>query len=163
HNVKVSCSNDSHYVDQQDSNARDILLCVNTGDMQSTPIATDEEGGKGVRFGFPNDQFFFKTKDEIGRLFHVLLQWLDNTNEIVDKVEPLQLKRDIMLPNFPIPDEFKLHSGAEAENMNQWEYLKHLTYMGAKERYRDITPEVEERIDFELFTIRTMGFAGYFL
>jgi len=56
YNVKVICSNDSHYVDQQDANAHDILLCVNTGDMQSTPIATDEEGGKGYRFGFPNDQ-----------------------------------------------------------------------------------------------------------
>lgn len=163
HNVKVICSNDSHYVDQQDANAHDILLCVNTGDMQSTPIATDEEGGKGYRFGFPNDQFFFKTKDEMHSLFHDLPESLDNTNEIVDKVELLELKRDIMLPNFPVPEEFKLHQGAEAENMNQWEYLKHLTYMGAKERYRDITAEVEERLNFELFTIRTMGFAGYFL
>ena len=57
YNVKVICSNDSHYVDQQDANAHDILLCVNTGDMQSTPIASDEENGKGFRFGFPNDQF----------------------------------------------------------------------------------------------------------
>lgn len=162
-NVKVICSNDSHYVDQQDANAHDILLCVNTGDMQSTPIATDEEGGKGFRFGFPNDQFFFKSQAEMGQLFHDLPESLDNTNEIVDKVEHLQLKRDIMLPNFPIPDEFKIHSGTEAENMNQWEYLKHLTFTGAKERYRDITPEVEERLNFELFTIRTMGFAGYFL
>lgn len=163
HNVKVICSNDSHYVDQQDSNAHDILLCVNTGDMQSTPIATDEEGGKGYRFGFPNDQFYFKTQAEMGKLFHDLPESLDNTNEIVDKVEVLKLKRDIMLPNFPIPVEFKIHTGPEAENMNQWEYLKHLTYTGAKERYKDISPQVQERIDFELFTIRTMGFAGYFL
>jgi len=163
HQVKVICSNDSHYVDQQDSNAHDILLCVNTGDMQSTPIATDEEGGKGYRFGFPNDQFYFKTQNEMGKLFHDLPEALDNTNEIVDKVEVLKLKRDIMLPNFPIPQEFKIHSGPESENMNQWEYLKHLTYTGAKERYKDISPEVQERIDFELFTIRTMGFAGYFL
>jgi DNA polymerase-3 subunit alpha len=163
HNVKIICSNDSHYVDQQDSNAHDILLCVNTGDMQSTPIATDEEGGKGFRFGFPNDQFYFKTQAEMGKLFHDLPESLDNTNEIVDKVEVLKLKRDIMLPNFPIPQEFKIHTGADADNMNQWEYLKHLTYTGAKERYVDITPDVQERVDFELFTIRTMGFAGYFL
>jgi len=163
HNVKIICSNDSHYVDQQDSNAHDILLCVNTGDMQSTPIATDEEGGKGFRFGFPNDQFYFKTQAEMGKLFHDLPESLDNTNEIVDKVEVLKLKRDIMLPNFPIPQEFKIHTGADADNMNQWEYLKHLTYTGAKERYIDITPDVQERVDFELFTIRTMGFAGYFL
>lgn len=163
YNVKVICSNDSHYVDQQDANAHDILLCVNTGDMKSTPIATDEEGGKGYRFGFPNDQFFFKTQTEMGQIFHDLPEALDNTNEIVDKVDVLQLKRDIMLPNFPIPDEFKIHQGAESDNLNQWEYLKDLTFRGAKERYKDISPEVEERLNFELFTIRTMGFAGYFL
>ncbi|HJP64632.1 MAG TPA: DNA polymerase III subunit alpha, partial [Mucilaginibacter sp.] len=163
HNVKMICSNDSHYVDQQDSNAHDILLCVNTGDMQSTPIATDEEGGKGYRFGFPNDQFYFKTQAEMGKLFHDLPESLDNTNEIVDKVEVLKLKRDIMLPNFVIPEEFKIHNTPDADTLNQWEYLKHLTFMGAKERYKEITPEAEERINFELFTIRTMGFAGYFL
>ena len=165
YNVKVICSNDSHYVDQQDSNAHDILLCVNTGDMQSTPIATDEEGGKGYRFGFPNDQFYFKTQAEMGQLFEDLPESLDNTNEIIDKVEVLKLKRDILLPNFVIPYEFKIHSELtpDHDTLNQWEYLKHLTMLGAKERYVDIAPEVQERIDFELFTIRTMGFAGYFL
>ncbi|WP_295667721.1 DNA polymerase III subunit alpha, partial [uncultured Mucilaginibacter sp.] len=165
YNVKVICSNDSHYVDQQDSNAHDILLCVNTGDMQSTPIATDEEGGKGYRFGFPNDQFYFKTQAEMGKLFNDLPESLDNTNEIVDKVEVLKLKRDILLPNYIIPEEFKIHSETtpDSDTLNQWEYLKHLTFMGAKERYIDISPETEERINFELFTIRTMGFAGYFL
>ncbi|WPU95872.1 DNA polymerase III subunit alpha [Mucilaginibacter sabulilitoris] len=163
YNVKVICSNDSHYVDQQDSNAHDILLCVNTGDMQSTPIATDEEGGRGYRFGFPNDQFYFKTQAEMGSLFNDVPESLDNTNEIVDKVEVLKLKRDILLPNFVIPDEFKIHNTPDADTLNQWEYLKHLTFTGAKERYIDISPETEERINFELFTIRTMGFAGYFL
>jgi DNA polymerase-3 subunit alpha len=165
YNVKVICSNDSHYVDQQDSNAHDILLCVNTGDMQSTPIATDEEGGKGYRFGFPNDQFYFKTQDEMGKLFHDLPESLDNTNEIVDKVEVLKLKRDILLPNFVIPNEFKIHSEStpDSDTLNQWEYLKHLTFKGAAERYHELTAEIEERINFELFTVRTMGFAGYFL
>jgi DNA polymerase-3 subunit alpha len=165
YNVKVICSNDSHYVDQQDSNAHDILLCVNTGDLQSTPIATDEEGGKGYRFGFSNDQFYFKTKEEMGKLFHDIPESLDNTQEIVDKVDVLKLKRDILLPNYVIPPEFKIHSEMtpDSDTLNQWEYLKHLTFMGAKERYKDISPEAEERINFELFTIRTMGFAGYFL
>ncbi|MBC8054246.1 MAG: DNA polymerase III subunit alpha [Sphingobacteriaceae bacterium] len=160
YNVKIICSNDSHYVDQQDSNAHDILLCVNTGDMQSTPIATDEEGGKGYRFGFPNDQFYFKTQAEMGQLFHDLPEALDNTNEIVDKVEHLKLKRDILLPNFPISPEFKIHPD---DVLNQWEYLRHLTMEGARERYKDITPDVQERLDFELNTIRIMGFPGYFL
>src|SRR5690606_9245724 len=93
------------------------------------------------------------------------------TNEIVSKVELLDLKKDILLPAFPTPKEFQLHTTAETigknvispEANNQWEYLKHLTWIGAKERYSEITPEIQERIDFELFTIKTMGFAGYFL
>ena len=160
HHVKVICSNDSHYVDQQDSNAHDILLCVNTGDVQSTPIATDEEGGRGYRFGFPNDQFYFKSQAEMATVFHDLPEALDYTNEIVDKVDTLDLKRDIMLPNFPIPDAFKLHAD---DTLNQWEYLRDITLKGAHKRYVDISPEVQERIDFELNTIKIMGFAGYFL
>ncbi len=158
--VPVICSNDSHYVDQQDANAHDILLCVNTGDVQSTPIATDEEGGRGFRFGFPNDQFFFKTQAEMAQLFHDLPEALDNTNEIVDKVDVLELKRDILLPNFPIPPEFKIHAD---DTLNQWEYLRDITLKGAKNRYVDISPEIQERLDFELNTIKLMGFAGYFL
>ena len=160
HHVKVICSNDSHYVDQQDSNAHDILLCVNTGDVQSTPSATDEEGGRGYRFGFPNDQFYFKSQAEMATVFHDLPEALDYTNEIVDKVDTLDLKRDIMLPNFPIPDAFKLHAD---DTLNQWEYLRDITLKGAHKRYVDISPEVQERIDFELNTIKIMGFAGYFL
>jgi len=163
YNVKIICSNDSHYVDQQDANAHDILLCVNTGDMQSTPIATDEEGGKGFRFGFPNDQFYFKSQSEMEKLFLDIPASLDNTNEIVDKIEHLELKRDILLPNFPIPEEFKIHKGEGSDKLNQWEYLKDLSYKGAHKRYKEITPEIEERLNFELFTVRTMGFAGYFL
>ena len=87
-------------------------------------------------------------------LFADIPQALDNTNHILDKIKPLKLERDIMLPHFVVPPEF--HNDQEA-------YLEHLTWMGAKERYREITPEVEERLKFELFTIRTMGFAGYFL
>ena len=165
--VKIICSNDSHYIDQQDSNAHDILLCINTGEKQSTPTNKEfnDDGGssKGTRFAFFNDQFYFKTKAEMGKLFHDIPQSLDNTMEIVDKIEPLKLKRDILLPNFPIPDEFKIHTTEGAENLNQWEFLRHLTNEGAKRRYSDITPEIQERLDFELFTIKTMGFAGYFL
>ena len=72
----------------------------------------------------------------------------------------LNLKRDILLPAFPIPKEFQIHAD---NNLNQWEYLKHITYEGAKKRYSEITGDLQERIDFELFTIKTMGFAGYFL
>ncbi|WP_018477035.1 DNA polymerase III subunit alpha [Pontibacter roseus] len=192
YNVKVICTNDSHYVDQEDWNAHDILLCVNTGEDQSTPVGdfqtryyrflSDDqkviydtvdnvrqkysnqagirqmlqridEAGPRTRFGFPNDQFYFKTQAEMNQLFRDVPEAVDNTNEIVDKITPPKLKRDILLPNFPIPPE---HADADA-------YLRHLTYVGAKKRYTDITPEIEERLDYELRIVQTMGFAGYFL
>jgi DNA polymerase-3 subunit alpha len=164
YNVKVIASNDSHYVDQTDFNAHDILLCINTGEKQSTPalreFTDDDVSVKNKRFAFPNDQFYFKTTAEMKKMFEDVPQAIDNTNEIADKVELLNLKKDILLPAFPIPKEFQIHEDA---NLNQWEYLKHITYEGAKERYHEIEETLRERIDFELFTIKTMGFAGYFL
>jgi DNA polymerase III subunit alpha len=165
YNVKVIASNDSHYVDQQDWVAHDILLCVNTNEKLSTPSAKDfidddSVSSRDTRFAFFNDQFYLKSTAEMTQLFADIPAAIDNTNEIVGKIDVLDLKKDIMLPNFPIPDEFKIHAD---DVMNQWEYLKHCTYEGAKKRYGEISPEVQERIDFELFTIKTMGFAGYFL
>ncbi len=157
YNVKIIASNDSHYVDQQDANAHDILLCINTNEKQSTPalkdFSDDDVQMKGKRFAFANDQFYFKTTDEMSKLFSDIPQAIDNTNEIVGKIETLNLKRDILLPNYEIPANF----------LTQDDYLYHLCYEGARNRYKDITPEVEERLNFELHTIKTMGFAGYFL
>jgi len=164
YNVPVIATNDSHYVDKDDANAHDILLCINTGEKQSTPgfddFVNDDAQVKNRRFKFPNDQFYFKTTQEMEKLFSDIPESLDNTNMIVDKVEVLNLKKDILLPAFPIPQSFQIHTDA---NLNQWEYLKHITMEGANMRYSDLTPEIQERIDFELFTIKTMGFAGYFL
>ncbi|MCC7525389.1 MAG: DNA polymerase III subunit alpha, partial [Chitinophagaceae bacterium] len=164
YNVKVIASNDSHYIDQKDFNAHDILLCINTGEKQATPalreFSDDDIAVKNKRFAFPNDQFYFKTTQEMQQVFHDLPEAIDNTGEIVDKVELLDLKRDILLPNFPIPREFQVHTD---NNLNQWEYLKHITFEGAAKRYDPLTADVEERINFELFTIKSMGFAGYFL
>ncbi|MEY3152777.1 MAG: hypothetical protein RLZZ333_1374, partial [Bacteroidota bacterium] len=157
YNVKVIASNDSHYVDQSDFNAHDILLCINTGEKVSTPAArefTDDDASfRNKRFAFPNDQFYFKTTEEMSKVFGDLEEAIDNTNEIVDKVEVLDLKRDILLPHFVVPNKFK----------SQDEYLEHITREGAQKRYEILGPEIEERIAFELFTIKTMGFAGYFL
>jgi DNA polymerase-3 subunit alpha len=157
YNVKVIASNDSHYVEQANSNAHDILLCINTGEKQSTPtmkdFSDDDVSMKGRRFAFFNDQFYFKTQAEMNKLFHDIPQAIDNTGEIFSKIEPLKLKKDIALPNFVIPQGF----------IDQDQYLHHLTFEGAKARYVDITPEVQDRLDFELGVIRTMGFAGYFL
>jgi len=155
--VKVIASNDSHYVDQSDFNAHDILLCINTGEKLSTPalreFSDDDLNVRDKRFAFPNDQFYLKSTEEMQRTFQDLEEAIDNTNEIVDKVELLDLKRDILLPHFTVPTGFD----------SQDAYLEHLTWEGARQRYAEMTPEVEERLRFELFTIRTMGFAGYFL
>ena len=164
YNVPVIATNDSHYTDQDDANAHDILLCINTGEKQSTPgfddFVNDDTQVRNRRFKFPNDQFYFKSTEEMKQLFSDIPESIANTNMIVERVELLNLKKDILLPAFPIPAEFQVHGDS---NLNQWEYLKHLTNEGARERYAEMTPEIQERIDFELFTIKTMGFAGYFL
>jgi DNA polymerase-3 subunit alpha len=173
--VKIIASNDSHYVEQDDFNAHDILLCINTGEKQSTPalreMTDDDVNVRNKRFAFPNDQFFFKTSAQMQQAFVDLPEAIDNTNEIVGKIEPLNLTRDILLPNFPVAKRFQIHTKEEtigkykvsAESQNQWEYLRHLTWEGAENRYQTLTEEVKERIEFELFTIKMMGFAGYFL
>ncbi len=176
HNVTIIASNDSHYVEKEDYNAHDILLCINTGEKKATPIAkdaVDEDDLKNHarRFGFPNDEFYFKKTEEMASLFDDIPEAVDNTMQIVDKVEVLSLKKSILLPNFPIPNEFQIHTKSEFHKdteltpdvLNQWEYLRHLTFEGAKKRYETITADIEERLNFELFTIKTMGFAGYFL
>ncbi len=175
HNVKIIASNDSHYVDQSDFKAHDILLCINTGEKLSTPalreFTDDDIIVKDKRFAFPNDQFYFKTTAEMQKNFADLPEAIDNTNEVAGKISLLNLKKDILLPAFPVPEKFKIHERPEKmdkgevspDSLNQWEYLKHLTYEGARRRYSAITDELKDRIEFELFTIKTMGFAGYFL
>ena len=175
YNVKIIASNDSHYVEQDDFNAHDILLCINTGEKQATPalrdFADDDVMMKDKRFAFPNDQFYFKKTDEMTKVFHDLPEAIDNTNEVAGKVELLNLTRDILLPNFPVEKRFQIYTKEEkigkntvtADSLNQWEFLKHITWEGAEKRYHVITDEIRERIEFELFTIKMMGFAGYFL
>ena len=143
YNVKTICTNDSHYVEEEDFAPHDILLCVNTNSLL-------EETN---RFKFPSSDFYFKTQDEMNRLFHDVPEAVDHTQEIFDKIEPIILARDVLLPAYPVPPEFK----------TQDDYLRHLTYLGAKKRYGTITPEIQERLDFELNVIRNSGYPGYFL
>ncbi len=150
YDVKVIATNDSHYVDKDDWQAHDILLCINTGNYRSTPIGY----GQGMRFGFPNDQFWFKTKQEMETIFSDVPFALDNTMEIVSKINTPKLARDILMPNFQIPEAFK----------TQDDFLRHLSYEGAKKKYgHEWEPFAKERIDHELKIIENMGFPGYFL
>ena len=160
HGVKVIAANNTYYLSKEDANAHDILLCVKDAELQSTPKGK----GKGYRFGFPNEEYYFKSQEQMKVLFADLPEAISNTNELIDKVESFHLKRDVLLPAFDIPKDFinkqdELDGGKRGENA----YLKHLTYEGAKKRYGIITPEISERLDFELATIEKTGYPGYFL
>ncbi|MCG8389933.1 MAG: DNA polymerase III subunit alpha, partial [Cytophagales bacterium] len=160
YDVKVVAANDVYYLGQEDSEAHDVLLCVKEGEMKSTPIGR----GRGYRFGFPNSEYYFKSQEEMKMLFSDVPEAIRNLSELMDKVEEYKLERDVLLPAFNIPDEFRdaqdeQDGGKRGENA----YLRHLTYEGAKERYPEITEGIKERLDFELETIRNTGYPGYFL
>ncbi len=143
YNLKLIATNDAHYIDEEDSLPHDLLLCINTNSL-----VADEK-----RFRFASSDFYFKSQKEMNVLFHDVPEAIDNTMEIYDKIEPLTLARDVLLPNFPIPEGFT----------SQDDYLRHLTYEGAKRRYGTITPPIAERLDFELDVIKKSGYPGYFL
>ena len=160
HDVKLVATNNTFYIDKNNANAHDILLCVKEGEKQTTPIGR----GRGYRFGLPNQEYYFKSGDEMKQLFNDLPEAILNIAEIVDKIEIYNLAREVLLPKFEIPAEFNvpedaIDGGVRGENA----YLKHLTFEGAKLRYKEITPEIQERLDFELMTIENSGYPGYFL
>jgi len=143
HNVKIIATNDSHYVEEEDYQPHDILLCINTNSLLE-----EQE-----RFKFPSSDFYFKTQNEMGRLFGDIPEALDYTMDIYSKVENMDLARDVLLPNFPLPAQFK----------TQEQYLRHLTFEGARRRYGSIEAHVEQRLNFELEVINNSGYPGYFL
>ncbi|MER3374553.1 MAG: DNA polymerase III subunit alpha [Allomuricauda sp.] len=160
HNIKLVATNNTYYCDKKDAEAHDILLCVKDGEKQATPIGR----GRGYRYGLPNQEYYFKSSDEMKELFKDVPEAILNIKEIIDKIEPYDLASDILLPKFTIPEEFKVKEddedgGKRGENA----YLRHITYEGAKKRYSEITPEISERVDFELETIKNSGYPGYFL
>lgn len=147
--VRYFAANECYYLEQAQSNAHDVLLCIKEGEFQSTPIGS----GRGTRYGLPNNQFYFKSQQEMKMLFRDLPESIETIQEIVDKVEKYELKRNVLLPKFNIPAEFA----------SEYDYLRHLTYEGAKRKYPEITPQIRERLDFELETIKKTGYPGYFL
>ncbi|KZS40990.1 DNA polymerase III subunit alpha [Aquimarina aggregata] len=160
HGIKTVATNNTYYCEKEDANAHDILLCVKDGEKQATPIGR----GRGYRYGLPNQEYYFKTQEEMKNLFKDLPEAIINVQEIIDKIEPFVLARDVLLPAFDIPEQFQskedqIDGGKRGENA----YLRHITYQGAKIRYGDITPEIDERLDFELKVIEKTGYPGYFL
>ena len=162
--VKYFASNNSYYNDKGDAKAHDILLCVKDGELLEKPKKYVGKRGREFRFGFPNDEFYLKSPEEMKQLFADLPEAIHCTQEIVEKCEAYKLAREVLLPKFDIPEEFKhpedvADGGKRGENA----YLRYLTYEGAKKRYPDLGPEIQERLDFELKTIENTGYPGYFL
>ena len=160
HAIKLVATNNTFYIAKEDANAHDILLCVKDGEKQATPIGR----GRGYRYGLPNQEYYFKSADEMKQLFADLPSAIISIQEIIDKIEIYSLSRDVLLPKFDIPAEFQVaedltDKGVRGENS----YLRHLTYKGAEQRYGEITEEIRERLDFELLTISNSGYPGYFL
>jgi DNA polymerase-3 subunit alpha len=140
--VKVIATNDVHFINEEDAEAHDRLICLNTGKDLDDPD----------RMTYTKQEFF-KTTSEMTELFSDIPEAIKNTQEIVDKVEDYELDREPLMPYFPLPEGFE----------NEDDYLRHITFEGAKERYDQITDEIKERLDFELSVIKGMGFPGYFL
>ncbi|MDE5423144.1 DNA polymerase III subunit alpha [Ancylomarina sp. DW003] len=143
HNVKVVATNDSHFLNEEDADAHDLLICLNTGKDLDDPTR--------MRY---TKQEFLKTTAEMSELFADMPEAISNTQEIADKVENYELNVPPLMPDFPLPEGFD-----DAD-----EFLRHLAYEGAYERWgKELEPDIIERLDFELDTIKKMGFPGYFL
>ena len=137
-------TNDSHYVNQEDSHSHDALLCVQTGCVMSDPN----------RFKFHGDQHYLKSANEMRRIFREIPEACDNTLVIAERCDIEIEFGNPQLPDFPLPAGF---DSADS-------FLSHLTLNGAKERWGDPLPdEISDRIVYELRTISDMGFSAYFL
>ena len=193
YNIKLICTNDCHFVDEENAEAHDHLLCLSTGKDLDDPnrlLYTKQE--------------WFKSRAEMNEVFSDIPEALSNTLEILDKVEMYDIESDAIMPNFPIPADFgteeqwrkkyteeqlfkeftsdengenslpqeeaeaKIHKLGGYEKLYrikfEADYLAKLAYDGAKAIYGDPLPqEVDDRIRFELHIMKTMGFPGYFL
>ncbi|MFW6277644.1 MAG: DNA polymerase III subunit alpha, partial [Prolixibacteraceae bacterium] len=176
--IKIIATNDVHFINAEDADAHDLLICLNTGKDVDDPAR--------MRY---TKQEWFKTQQEMNKLFADLPEALANTEEIVGKTEDFELDSQPIMPYFPIPAEFgteedfrkeypedkiKAEFGETYERLGDYEkvlrvkreseYLRYLTFKGAEERYGNPVPEdVSVRLEFELKTIKQMGFPGYFL
>ncbi len=142
HQIPCVATNDVHFVQMEDAEAHDHLICLNTGKDLDDPTR--------MRY---TRQEWFKTQEEMREVFADLPETLENTYRIAEKVEQYELNSKPVMPYFPLPEGFD----------NEDKYLRHLAYKGAEKRFGEINKEIRERIDFELETIQRMGFPGYFL
>ena len=140
--VKIIATNDVHFINAEDAEAHDRLICINT--------ARDIDDPDRLRY---SKQEYLKSEEEMRAIFSDIPEAIDNVAELVSKVEKYKLDHDPVMPEFELPEGYT----------DKDQYLRYLTYEGAKKRWGDPTKEQTERIDFELDTIAKMGFPGYFL
>ncbi|NOR75670.1 MAG: DNA polymerase III subunit alpha, partial [Draconibacterium sp.] len=177
--INIIATNDVHFTNAEDAEAHDLLICLNTGKDLDDPTR--------MRY---TRQEWFKTQNEMNKLFSDIPDALTNTSKIADKIETYELNSAPIMPVFPIPEKigteeefrekypeeklveefgveaFKRLGGYDKVLRVKLEstFLRHLTYEGAKKRYGDPLEEsVSERLDFELDVIKSMGYPGYFL
>jgi DNA polymerase III subunit alpha len=142
YNVRIIATNDVHFINAEDAEAHDRLICLNT--------AKDIDDPDRLRY---SRQEYLKSEEEMRSIFSDIPEAVDNVAELVAKIEKYKLDHDPIMPDFELPQGYT----------DKNDYLRYLTYQGAKERWGDLTAEQTERIDFELDTIAKMGFPGYFL
>ncbi len=156
HGVKIIATNDSHFVNEEDAEAHDRLICLSTNHYVND-----------INRMHYTKQEWLKTPEEMEAIFNDIPEAITNTQEIADKVEIYNIDHDPIMPKFDIPASFGKEEDYPDRLAFEAAYLRHLTMEGALERYgkeRLETDEVlKERIEFELNTIISMGFPGYFL
>ncbi len=142
-NTPLVVTNDCHYLEKEDAEAHDILICIQTGKKLQ-----DQD-----RMRYPTEDLYFKSEDEMRKLFPEHPEAFDNTQKIADLID-LDLKYDdFLFPKIDVPKQYK----------DMEDYMRGLCFDGAKKKYAQITPEITDRINFELDTINRMGYNGYFL
>lgn len=142
-NIGLVCTNDCHYINREDAEWHDMLLCVQTGRLRSDPL----------RMRFPNSEFYLKSPEEMQLLFGEYPEALANTVRIAERCQVNLDKHDqVDLPVVQVPEGYDLET-----------YLRYLCEEGIKKRYPEVTPELRERLEYELDIIISMRFPGYFL
>ena len=140
--IGLVATNDVHYTYAEDAKPHDILLCIQTGKKLADENRMRYEGG----------QYYVKSPEEMEKLFPYALQALDNTQKIADRCH-VEIEFGVTkLPKYDVPD-----------GMTSWEYLQKLCHQGLEKRYHDPSAELKERLDYELSTIKNMGYVDYFL
>jgi DNA polymerase-3 subunit alpha len=140
--VPFIVANDAHYLLRENAPSHEVLLCIGTKDTLSNPN----------HYKFSSDQMYFKSPQEMAALFPDIPEAMTNTLEIAERCD-LDITVKPQLPSVDVPAEFK----------SAGEYLSHIARIGLRERYAEVTPEIEGRLEYELKVINDMGFADYFL